>query len=100
MARSGEYYELDPRHTDPARLKRERKKARELRKTQWWLTLANRGLCHYCGRKFAPSQLTMDHVVPLARGGESTKGNIVAACKECNRDKQLETPVERLLKKL
>ncbi len=30
----------------------------------------------------------MDHLVPLARGGRSTKGNLVPACKECNTKKK------------
>lgn len=94
------YYELDPEFTDPKRLKKERDKARELKKTQWWLTQVNRGICHYCERKFSPKQLTMDHVVPLARGGTSSKGNIVPSCKDCNSKKQLDTPVDQLLRKL
>jgi 5-methylcytosine-specific restriction endonuclease McrA len=81
-------------------MKREREKAQKLRKSQWWLTLVNRGICHYCGRKFGPRELTMDHVVPLARGGTSTPGNIVPACRECNRDKKLGTPAEELLRRL
>jgi 5-methylcytosine-specific restriction protein A len=95
-----EYYILDPAHTDPKRMKREREKAQKLRKSQWWLNLLNQGLCHYCGRKFEGRELTMDHIVPLARGGTSTEGNIVPCCRECNRDKKLETPAERLLKQL
>jgi 5-methylcytosine-specific restriction enzyme A len=94
------YYTLDPGDTDPARLKKEREKARKLRKSQWWLNLVNQGLCHYCGKKFAAARLTMDHVVPLARGGTSTPGNIVPACKDCNREKSLETPAERILREL
>jgi 5-methylcytosine-specific restriction endonuclease McrA len=39
----------------------------------------------------------MDHVVPVARGGRSTKGNVVASCKPCNTSKKLLTPAERLL---
>ena len=97
---SREYYELDPEFTDPARLKRERQKARELRNTQWWRNLVNRGICHYCEKRFDAGKLTMDHVVPLARGGTSTKGNIVPSCQDCNRAKGLETPAESLLKKL
>ncbi|MCM2323693.1 MAG: HNH endonuclease [Oligoflexia bacterium] len=97
---SDDYYFLDPAFTDPARLRREREKARELRKTQWWLTLVNRGLCHYCGGKFAPGELTMDHVVPLARGGTSTQGNIVPACKDCNRDKKLRSPTDDAFRQL
>lgn len=94
------YHELDPAHTDPARIKKERERARELKKTQWWLDQVNRGVCHYCQRKFGARELTMDHVIPLARGGTSAKGNIVAACRDCNRDKKLETPVDDLFAKL
>jgi 5-methylcytosine-specific restriction endonuclease McrA len=88
---------LDPAMTDPARLKREREKAAKLKKSQWWHRISSRGICHYCEKRFAPSALTMDHVVPLARGGTSTEGNLVPACPECNRDKKLETPVEQIL---
>lgn len=94
------YYILDSANTDPARMRAEREKARKLRGTQWWLDQINRGICHYCGGKFGPKELTMDHVVPLARGGASGKGNLVPACRDCNRDKKLETPVEQILKKL
>jgi 5-methylcytosine-specific restriction protein A len=41
-----------------------------------------------------PKELTMDHVVPLVRGGRSTRGNCVAACKECNNRKKHMLPVE------
>jgi 5-methylcytosine-specific restriction endonuclease McrA len=94
------YVELSSTHTDPARVKREREKARELRKTRWWLDQINRGICHYCQKQFPASELTMDHVVPVARGGSSTKGNIVCACRSCNRDKKLEMPVDSLFEQL
>ena len=90
----GQWIPLDPAHTDPRRLKRERERARKLRKSQWWLDQLNRGLCHYCGEKFQSRELTMDHIVPLARGGESRKGNLVAACRACNQDKKLCIPSE------
>lgn len=92
------YYSLEPEHVDPVRIKKEREKARKLRKTQWWLNLLNQGVCHYCHRKFLRNQLTMDHLIPLARGGVSSKGNIVPACKECNQTKKLDTPVDQILK--
>ena len=69
-------------------IRRERAKARELRLSQWWKRRRARGVCHYCGRTFAPHTLTMDHLVPLVRGGRSTKGNLVPACKECNTKKR------------
>ncbi len=69
-------------------IRRERAKARELRQSQWWKRRRAAGICHYCGEKFPPRLLTMDHLVPLVRGGRSTKGNLVPACKECNTKKQ------------
>jgi 5-methylcytosine-specific restriction endonuclease McrA len=92
------YYILDPDHADPARIKKEREKAQKLRKTQWWLNLLNQGICYFCHQKFSKNELTMDHLVPLARGGVSSKGNIVPACKKCNQAKKLDTPVDQILK--
>lgn len=69
-------------------IRRERAKARELRQSQWWKRKRATGVCHYCGKTFPPADLTMDHVVPLVRGGRSTKGNLVPACKDCNSAKK------------
>ena len=79
---------------------RERKKASELKKTEWWKTLKAAGICHYCGQKVGAENLTMDHVIPVVRGGSSTKGNIVPACSDCNRDKKTAIPAEQILKEL
>lgn len=75
-------------------LRRERSKARELRRSQWWKNRIATGICHYCGQKVAPAELTLDHIVPLVRGGRSTKGNCVPACKECNNRKKDMLPIE------
>lgn len=75
-------------------VRREREKARELRRSQWWKNRIARGVCHYCGQRFAAEELTMDHLVPLSRGGRSTRGNVVAACKECNNRKKYLLPME------
>jgi 5-methylcytosine-specific restriction protein A len=95
-----EFFFLDPVHTDPKRMKKEREKARELKRSAWWKQKLAEGLCHYCGKKFRAADLTMDHVVPLARGGQSHKGNLVPACKECNAKKKLKTPVDELFQQL
>ena len=79
---------------DEKEIAKERAKARELRKTNWWREKISRGECYYCGKKFKPDELTMDHVVPLIRGGKSTKNNIVPTCKECNNAKKHKLPVE------
>lgn len=75
-------------------IKAEKIKARELRASRWWKTLIASASCYYCEKKLAPSEVTMDHRVPLSRGGRSTKGNVVAACKTCNNQKKNLTPVE------
>lgn len=79
---------------DEAIIRQERQKARELRKSRWWQNRLAQGLCHYCGRKFKPAELTMDHVVALARGGRSDKNNVVPTCKECNNKKKTLLPQE------
>ena len=68
--------------------KRERAKARELRMGGWWKNQVGRGICYYCGGKFPPAQLSMDHKTPVVRGGKSTKNNLVPCCKECNTEKK------------
>lgn len=85
---------------DPAHIAREREKARALRKTAWWQGLLQKGRCHYCGQQFKPEELSMDHVVPVARGGKSTRGNIVPCCKECNNRKKYLTPAEMIMQQL
>lgn len=79
---------------DEATIRREREKARALRKQGWWQNRIAKGICHYCEQSFAPKELTLDHLVPLARGGRSTKGNCVPACKECNNRKRDLLPLE------
>jgi 5-methylcytosine-specific restriction protein A len=82
-----------PEVTDDT-LKREKARARELRASAWWKRRVGAGVCHYCGRRVSPKALTMDHVVPLVRGGRSVRGNAVPACKECNSKKQSLLPWE------
>ncbi len=50
--------------------------------------------CQYCGRRFPTSELSLDHVVPLSRGGLSTWENIVCACLPCNVRKGNRLPEE------
>ena len=77
-----------------------RAKARELRATDWWRAQLAKGECHYCHRHVGAANLTMDHVVPVARGGRSTRGNCVPCCKDCNNAKKAYTPAEQILDKL
>jgi 5-methylcytosine-specific restriction endonuclease McrA len=40
--------------------------------------------CVYCGERFEPALLTVDHVQPRMRGGDRSGGNLVTACGACN----------------
>lgn len=79
---------------DPAELRRERAKARELRASGWWKRKRATGVCYYCRRGVGADALTMDHLVPLGRGGRSVRGNVVPACKACNTRKKSSMPIE------
>jgi 5-methylcytosine-specific restriction endonuclease McrA len=79
---------------EEADLKREKRKARDLRQSQWWKRRCAKGICYYCGQAVRPQELTMDHIVPISRGGKTTKGNVVPACKSCNTAKKQLLPME------
>ncbi len=80
------------------RFRKEKAKGRKLRQSQWWKEKIAKGICHYCGGKFEPASLTMDHIVPIARGGRSGTGNVVPSCKKCNTTKKYYTPAELILR--
>lgn len=94
------FYDLGDHDAVQRHIKIERDKAKKLRKSSWWETQIQKGLCNFCQQSVGADNLTMDHLVPLARGGKSTRGNIVPACPACNKKKQLDTPVESLLDSL
>lgn len=52
----------------------------------------DRNQCQYCGRHFATSDLSIDHVMPRAQGGGDTWENLVCACIRCNARKGGRTP--------
>ncbi|MFE2245260.1 HNH endonuclease [Streptomyces lavendulae] len=45
------------------------------------------GTCARCLRVCLPSGVDIDHIVPLARGGEDTDGNVQILCKLCHKIK-------------
>jgi len=50
--------------------------------------------CQYCGRRGTPFDLTLDHIIPRSRGGQTVAENLCVACKECNNRKGDRTPDE------
>jgi len=49
--------------------------------------IRDRHSCQYCGLVVAEKKLTIDHVIPLSRGGQHSWSNVVAACSPCNNKK-------------
>ncbi len=84
---------------DASHIKREREKAGKLKKTSWWKSKIQQGICYHCEQTFPPKGLTMDHLTPLIRGGKTGKNNVVVSCKKCNSEKSFKTLVELKLKK-
>ena len=50
--------------------------------------------CQYCGVQPGMADLTMDHVLPISRGGKTIWENCVAACYDCNARKANRMPTE------
>jgi 5-methylcytosine-specific restriction endonuclease McrA len=66
------------------------------------ILLRDHNTCQYCGRIFPPQELTLDHIVPRSRGGDSTWDNLVTSCRFCNNRKGDRSPEDtgmRLLKR-
>ena len=51
--------------------------------------------CFYCGEQ--RKQLTLDHIIPVSRGGSDRVANLTAACVKCNQQKDNQLPEEFLL---
>jgi 5-methylcytosine-specific restriction endonuclease McrA len=50
--------------------------------------------CQYCGKKRATNELSLDHVIPRSRGGQTTWENVVCSCTRCNARKGGRLPEE------
>ena len=53
-------------------------------------------ICQYCGTDLSQQSrnLSIDHVIPLTKGGTHNRENLVTACKSCNLKKRNRTPQE------
>lgn len=62
--------------------------------TKEWknILLSQDNRCAYCRKKI--DKLTIDHIVPLSRGGTHSKENVCGACLTCNLRKSARTPKE------
>ncbi|MBL8212023.1 MAG: HNH endonuclease [Bryobacterales bacterium] len=62
------------------------------------ILLRDRYTCQYCGKTLPSGELTLDHVIPRSRAGDSSWENLVASCNPCNNRKGSRTPDEAGMK--
>ena len=62
------------------------------------ILMRDRYTCQYCHRIMPSGELTLDHVIPRSRAGESAWENLVACCHPCNNRKGNRTPEEAGMK--
>jgi 5-methylcytosine-specific restriction endonuclease McrA len=62
--------------------------------TKHRLFARDRQVCGYCGDHYPDSDLTVEHIVPVSRGGQHDWTNVVTACRSCNTRKGNRTPEE------
>jgi 5-methylcytosine-specific restriction endonuclease McrA len=58
------------------------------------IIIRDRFTCQYCQRTLGSTELTLDHVIPRSRSGETAWENLVACCHDCNNRKGSRTPEE------
>jgi 5-methylcytosine-specific restriction endonuclease McrA len=58
------------------------------------ILMRDRYTCQYCLKVLPAGELTLDHVIPRSRAGESAWENLVACCHQCNNRKGSRTPEE------
>lgn len=52
----------------------------------WFLDHPN-SKCIYCNVKLTKENVTADHILPIAHGGNNCQVNIVVCCKDCNHER-------------
>ena len=62
--------------------------------TKQRLFARDRNICGYCGQQGAESELTVEHIQPVSRGGRHEWTNVVTACRSCNTRKGNRQPEE------
>lgn len=65
-------------------LKQMLRRQRKPRFSRYNVYLRDKFTCQFCLNQFTSPQLTLDHVLPLSKGGKTNWENIVTACHDCN----------------
>lgn len=65
-----------------------RKRKSLTKKTRFEVFKRDKFICQYCGRSAPEVVIEVDHIIPVASGGENDEMNLLTACKECNAGKK------------
>jgi 5-methylcytosine-specific restriction endonuclease McrA len=68
----------------PRPVRRHTSRSRKVKRRRLW---QSHPFCVYCGCALTLEVATLDHVVPLSKGGTNSADNLVLACQSCNRKK-------------
>ena len=67
------------------------KNSSQWKKVRKRIIARDQGICAYCGQE---NSTTVDHVLPVARGGDDSESNLVCACVSCNTSKGKKMPFD------
>ena len=59
-----------------------------------WQQLYSADTCYYCGKQIEGRNKTVDHKIPISRGGTNARENLVMCCQSCNSHKNNRTESE------
>lgn len=79
------------------RYREENQKVRELdkaRKLRYYYRKYSADTCYYCGKHIEGRDKTVDHKIPISRGGTNARENLVMCCQSCNSHKNNRTESE------
>ena len=54
--------------------------------------LAKKPFCHWCGEHLTEETATIEHIIPLAKGGLNNHNNYALACESCNLERGCDMP--------
>lgn len=88
------YYPYDTEDTEWNKPKKKQKRKKYSTEVRRMIYNNADGRCQLCGRKIMFTDASMDHIIPLALGGEDCESNLQLACKVCNGAKDSYLPDE------
>lgn len=71
---------------------RDSRKNRKWNRRRLFRLYKKSSICHWCGKSVSPQEASLDHVIPLSRGGLTNMNNLVLAHKKCNHGRGNEMP--------